>query len=42
MATQSFDQCMNLEEMTTSEVCDWLKKKSGKPFEESVLTALIG
>ena len=31
-----------LEEMEAQDICEWLKNESGKPFEESVLTAIEG
>lgn len=32
----------DVERMSVKEICDWLKFKSGKVFEESVLTAIEG
>lgn len=31
-----------LELMDTQDICEWLKRKSGKPFDEQILTAIKG
>ena len=32
----------NIEYMSATEICEWLKSKSGKHFEDSILSAIIG
>lgn len=42
MATSKRSRWASLEEMEAQDICEWLKNESGKPFEESVLTAIEG
>ena len=42
MATSKRSRWASLEEIEAQDICEWLKNESGKPFEESVLTAIEG